>query len=92
MPVGTRTETEARELRATIKAAVAQAITERENLKSDPNPIRVGSGSGTKVLFTLVLIVFVGSCLYNYVEMKALKEPVDQTVAQRIDAMDVHLR
>jgi len=91
MPVPVKTEAETRELRATIKAAVAQAITERENLKSDPNPIKVGSSSGTKLLLALVMIVFLGSCLYNYIEMKALNQPIDLTVAQRIDAMDVHL-
>ena len=91
MPVTAKTETETQELRATIKAAVSQAITERENLKSDPDPIKVGSSTGTNLLFWLIFIVFLGSCLYNYVEMRTLNQPVDLTVAQRIDAMDVHL-
>jgi len=91
MPVPAKTETETRELKATIRAAVAQAITERDKLKSDPNPIKVGSSSGTRLLLGLVLAVFLGSCIYNYIEMKTLKQPVDLTVAQRIDAMDVHL-
>jgi hypothetical protein len=91
MTVTDKTEAETRELRATIRAAVAQAITERENLKSDPDPIKVGSSSWTRFIFWLILVVFLGSCLYNYIEMKALNQPVDLTVARRIDAMDVHL-
>jgi hypothetical protein len=91
VPVTEKTEAESRELKATIRAAVAQAITARDNLKSDPDPIKVGSSSGTKLLLWVVLIVFLGSCLYNYMEMKTLKQPVDLTVARRIDAMDVHL-
>jgi hypothetical protein len=91
MPVTAKTEDEARELRETIKAAVAQAITERENLKSDPDPIKVGSGSWTRFIFWLVMIAFLGSCIYNYVEMKSFNQPLDLTVAKRIDAMDVHL-
>jgi hypothetical protein len=91
MPAGAKTEADARELKATIRAAVAQAITERDNLKSDPDPIKVGSSSWTRFIFWLVLVVFLGSCLYNYVEMKALSQPADLTVAQRVDAMDVHL-
>jgi hypothetical protein len=91
LPVTRKTRADAREIEATIKAAVAQAITDREKLKSDPDPIKVGSGNVGKVIFTLVLILFLGSCIYNYLEMKALNRPVDFTLEQRIDAMDVYL-
>ena len=91
MPPPSNTTPKTNELADTIKEAVAQALAEREEQKAAEHRVKVGKSQGSSVLLAIVLVMFIGSCLYNLLEMRDLGRPIDLTAEQRIEAMDAHL-
>jgi hypothetical protein len=79
------------ELVDTVKEAVAEALAEREERKERTLEEEHASRSRPPLVLMVVLVLFLASCLYNYLGMCQLRRPLEVSRAQQIEAVNVHL-
>jgi hypothetical protein len=79
------------ELVSTIKAAVAEAVAEREERQLEELTAKPKKTQSALAFLIVVLLGFVGSGLYAYFEMKAMSVPLEEELGMENEAVGVHL-
>lgn len=88
--VGTRTGRR-EELAATIKAAVAEAVSEKELREQEEARKKPGKRSLASAFLVVVLLGFAASGLYAYFEVRTMSVPLEEEMGLEAGAVGVHL-
>jgi hypothetical protein len=75
----------------TIKAAVAEAVADKEERESEELRKAAKRKPSMSAFLVVVLLGFVASGLYCYFEIRAMSVPLDQEMGMEADAVGVHL-
>lgn len=88
--VGVKTDRQ-EQLVSTIKAAVAEAVADRDERELEELREASKKKSSISVFLLVVLLGFIASGVYCFFEIRAMSVPLDQEMGVEADAAGVHL-
>jgi hypothetical protein len=79
------------DLADSIRAAVAEAVAEKEVREAEELARKPKPQSSTPVFFIVVLVAFIASALYAFLEIRSMSTPLEKELGVEADAAGVHL-